>query len=84
MFLYWNERWDSVGCLHKRGLLSEDDIQNVIKDTYDTLTDSGEMSLGMDDFLMAMASEHETNTYLLRQTLRGRTAMQTWTPVKKD
>jgi DNA-binding ferritin-like protein len=85
MFLYWNERWDSVDCLHKRGLLSETDIQNVIKDTYDHLTEDGQMSLGMDDFLMAMASEHETNTYLLRQILRGRTAMQTWTPVtKKD
>ena len=85
MFLYWNERWDSaVDCLHKRGLLSEDDIQNVIEDTYDTLKESGQMTLGMDDFLMAMASEHETNTYLLRQTLRGKTAMQDWTPLKKD
>jgi len=85
MFLYWNERWDSaVDCLHKRGLLSEDDIQNVIEDTYESLKESGDLTLGLDDFLMAMASEHETNTYLLRQILRGRTAMENWIPLKKD
>jgi DNA-binding ferritin-like protein len=82
MFAYWNERWDVVDCLHRRGLTSESDCQNVIKDTYDELKDSGELSLGMDDFLMAMASEHETNQYLLRQVLRNKRSMDNWVPVK--
>jgi DNA-binding ferritin-like protein len=84
MFLYWNERWDVVDCLHRRGLTSEKDLQEVIKDTYDDLEECGQLTLGMDDFLMAVANEHETNQYLLRQVLRTKSAMQEWKPLKKD
>lgn len=84
MFVFWNERWDEVDCLHRRGLTSERDLQDVIEDTYETLKESDELSLGMDDFLMATASEHETNQYLLRQILRSKTAMTEWVPLKKD
>lgn len=84
MFLYWNERWNVVDCLHRRGLTSEQDLQNVIKDTYDDLKETDTLSLGMDDFLMATASEHETNQYLLRQVLRTKNAMQEWKTLKED
>jgi len=69
-FEAWIRRWNGVDCLHKRGLLSEQDFQATCKKVYDFLKGSGELTLGMDDFLMATANEHETNEYLLRQVLR--------------
>ena len=65
-------RWQAVSCLHKRGLLSEADFQTVVKKVYENLKMMGRLSLGMDDFLMAMANDHETNQYLLRQVLRAK------------
>lgn len=35
---------------------------------YDGLKEAGHMTLGLDDFLMSAASNHETNLYLLRQS----------------
>ena len=81
-------RWSAADCLHKRGLLSEEDIQKLIKWVYDKLKAMGELSLGMDDFLMATASEHETNQYLLRQVLRSkesaRMAAEDWSELAKE
>jgi DNA-binding ferritin-like protein len=48
----------------------EEHLQAAIKTTYEALKESGEITLGLDDFLMAMASAHETNLYLLGQKLR--------------
>lgn len=70
-FLTWVNRWQQGDDWHRRMLLSEQDLQKTCRDTYDTLKAMGELSLGMDDFLMAMANEHETNEYLLRQVLRA-------------
>ena len=42
-----------------------------IRAVYDMLKGSGELSLGLDDFLMAMADAHDTNRYLLRQRTAG-------------
>jgi DNA-binding ferritin-like protein len=69
-------RWGAVECFHRRGLLSEADCQKVLKTTYERLKAMGELSLGMDDFLMATASDHETNQYLLRQVLRSKEAAE--------
>jgi DNA-binding ferritin-like protein len=55
----------------KRALVIEQQIQNALALTYTRLKDSGEMSLGLDDYLMATANSHETNIYLLRQRLRS-------------
>lgn len=81
-------RWSEVGCLHKRGLLSEEDLQKLIKWAYEKLKQMGELSLGMDDFLMATASEHETNQYLLRQVLRSKEsahqAAEDWAALTKE
>lgn len=80
-------RWSATDCLHKRGLLSEQDFQDLCKRTYDQLKAMGELSLGMDDFLMATANEHETNQYLLRQVLRAkesaRAAAEEWAVLKE-
>lgn len=68
----WILRWQKIDDLHKRMFLSEVDFQRCVKATYDRLKAMGELSLGMDDWLMATASSHETNQYLLRQVLRSK------------
>jgi DNA-binding ferritin-like protein len=87
-FEFFIKRWSKADCLHKRGLLSEEDCQQIIKRVYDQLKAMGELSLGMDDFLMATASEHETNEYLLRQVLRSkdsaRMAADDWAALTKE
>jgi DNA-binding ferritin-like protein len=76
-FESWVRRWSKVDCLHKRGLLSEQDFQSTCHKVYESLGQMGELSLGMDDFLMATANEHETNEYLLRQLLRSKESAKT-------
>lgn len=56
--------------LISRALEMEEHLQKAIKVSYEDLKNSGDLSLGMDDFLMALANSHETNLYLLRQNLR--------------
>lgn len=54
---------------HERGLEAEVGLQRHLKAAYDAIKESGLMTLGLDDFLMATASAHETNIYLLQQVL---------------
>jgi DNA-binding ferritin-like protein len=56
--------------VYLRALKMELHLQNALKRVYDQIEASGEMTLGLDDFLMALANAHETNIYLLRQRLR--------------
>ena len=58
-------------------LQMEEHLQRALKIAYDDLKASGEMSLGLDDFLMATANAHETALYLLRQRLRPKMAGKT-------
>lgn len=46
---------------------SEKDLQALLKHTYDSMSNRKELSLGLDDWLMATANVHETNLYLLGQ-----------------
>lgn len=61
--------WSQIGCHHRRGLQSEADLQATLKLAYDTITSTGLMTLGLDDWLMATANSHEANQYLLQQAL---------------
>jgi len=54
-----------------RALVVEEALQKIFKRIYDFLKAQNSLSLGMDDFIMSIANEHETNIYLLRQRLRG-------------
>lgn len=63
-----------------QALAMEEHLQDAIKTTYGELKAQGELSLGMDDFLMAMANSHETNIYLLRQNLRTGSGVANLTP----
>jgi len=64
---WWVERWSKVDGLHNRGLQSEVDFEQIADTAYAQLEEADELSMGMDDFLMAMVNSHETNLYLLQQ-----------------
>lgn len=64
------EEWCKEDNLAQRGLDSEMFLQKVLKEKYDALKESGELTLGLDDLIMATASNHESNIYLLKQALR--------------
>ena len=67
----WVMSWELVDtCHHKRGIASEEDVQAAIKLAYEAIKAEGSMTLGLDDWLMATASAHEENTYLLQQVLK--------------
>ena len=53
--------------LVKRSLLAEKAFLSFSKKLYNDLKESGDMSLGLDDMIMSIASEHETFVYLLLQ-----------------
>lgn len=77
-FEQWLAQWQQVDCLHERGLRSEEAVQSALRRAYDGLKALGTLTLGMDDFLMATASEHETNEYLLKQVLDSKAAATEW------
>jgi DNA-binding ferritin-like protein len=56
--------------VYRRALKMELQLQRTLKQVYESIEDSNEMSLGLDDFLMAVSNTHETSIYLLRQRLR--------------
>lgn len=53
----------------RRALVIEESLQKMFEKTYADLKSLNEMSLGMDDFIMSSANNHESNVYLLRQRL---------------
>jgi DNA-binding ferritin-like protein len=55
---------------YQRALQMELHLQRALSHVYETVKESGEMSLGLDDFLMGLANAHETAVFLLRQRLR--------------
>lgn len=54
-----------------RALKVEENIQPILSKVYDQVKSLGGMSLGLDDYIMSIASAHETNIYLLRQRTQG-------------
>lgn len=63
------QTWSRIPNHHERGLKSEEDLQNLMGDAFEELTGAGLASLGLEDFLAATSSAHETNIYLLQQAL---------------
>ena len=53
----------------ERAFIIEQSLQGILKLVYDQIKSLGNLSLGLDDFLMATANAHETNLYLLKQRL---------------
>ena len=57
----------SSECHYKQALVMENEVQKSIQKAYSAMKADGSMTLGMDDFLMALANERETPIYLLQQ-----------------
>jgi len=67
----WLQRWSSIEDLRRRSLQAEKDFQESLRLIYDQLEKEGSLTLGLDDFLAAIANTHETHTYLVQQSLGG-------------
>jgi len=52
-------------------LAVETDFIKFSKDTYNCFEESGRMTLGLDDMIMAISSKREESVYLLQQVLKG-------------
>jgi DNA-binding ferritin-like protein len=61
------QKWTTSGDFVAQGLASEADMQSTFKLYYDELKEMGAMPMGLDDFLMAVASTHDSHEYLLQQ-----------------
>lgn len=62
----WLESWRGDDKI-QASLKSEDDLQTNVVKIYNQLKESDELTLGLDDFLMALADDHETHQYLLKR-----------------
>ena len=49
----------------------EKDFLKFSKDAYNCFEDEGKLTLGLDDMVMAIASQREESVYLLQQALKG-------------
>lgn len=63
----WLARWAQHEDLILRALQAETDFQEVVRRVYDDVKGLGGMTLGLDDFIMSTANDHETHLYLLQQ-----------------
>lgn len=73
LITWYSSNWKHED-LHQRGLESEKWLQNHVKAAYEGIKAADAMTLGLDDFLMALANAHDANQYLLQQVVDGRTA----------
>jgi DNA-binding ferritin-like protein len=48
------------------------DFLKFCKDAYNCFEEEGNLTLGLDDMIMSIASNHETSVYLLQQVLDGK------------
>ena len=53
-----------------RAMVVEQDLQETFENAYQHLKQINSMSLGLDDFIMSVANNHESNVYLLQQRLQ--------------
>ena len=61
----WTEKWSKTSEPIKRAIQAEHDLQKMLKKIYENLKEKNEITLGLDDFLMGLANDHETHLYLL-------------------
>ncbi len=60
-------------CPYRQALALEGEVQQTLKSAYDTLKAEGKLTAGMDDYLLALANERDTATYLLKQRMSEKT-----------
>ena len=61
----WLVRWNTPA--DDKVLRAERDVQEVLARSYTSIKALGGVPLGLDDFLMGLANDHETAVYLLQQ-----------------
>lgn len=61
-----------------QALAMEMDFLAELEEAHASLEEIGGLTLGLDDFLPAMASTHDTHVYLLQQRLGGKVASNEW------
>jgi DNA-binding ferritin-like protein len=64
------DKYESIQNPFQRGLEMEKHFQKTVRSTYEELKSTGDLSLGMDDYLMATANTRETAAYLMGQRTR--------------
>lgn len=57
----WMAKDDKI----ERAILAEKELQELFKEIYSSLKSTNSLSLGMDDFIMALCNKHEKHLYLL-------------------
>ena len=72
LIVEWVSSWQKLAPndVYQRMLSAEDSLQGGLQAIFTTLEERGYLSLGMNDYLAALANAHETNQYLLRQRVR--------------
>jgi len=60
-------KWTVPGDVEFAAYRGAEDMQAAIQATYAALKGSGQLSAGMDDYLLALANDHDTDCYLLGQ-----------------
>jgi len=71
MMMYPNPVAQTATGIAAAGLQIIKDYLKLSQEVYDVLNDSGDLSLGLDDFIMANANNHETYVYLLQQRIKS-------------
>lgn len=66
----WIQKWAKITDPVQRSIEAEKDFQRGLRHIYDTIKANDDMHLGLDDFLMSISSDHDTNLYLLQQIKR--------------
>lgn len=62
---------DHEGSPVEMSLTVEKDFLKFSQDAYKCFEEEGQLSLGLDDMIMSIASKREESVYLLQQTLQG-------------
>lgn len=61
---FWLDKWTRLEFI-EGAIESEKDLQRALQEGYTKLKELDDITLGLDDYLMATANAHETNLYLL-------------------
>lgn len=68
----WSATFGRETCPVKASLLAARAVRDQLTESYDEIRRSRQMSLGLDDLLMSLASKNDEHQYLLQQALEGR------------
>jgi DNA-binding ferritin-like protein len=68
--LTWTKRWSAIKDPLKQSLQVANDVSKVLEQAYTKMKESGHMTLGLDDLIMATSNQVDEHIYLLQQAQR--------------